>query len=46
MFGLKCILRCIISYIYHLCVSETKCFSFMTSVDDEYFLYAYMRYAL
>ena len=46
MFGLKCILRCIRSLLYHLFVSETKSFSFMTSVDDEYFLYACMTYAL
>ena len=42
MFGLNWILRCIMSDIYHLSVSDLKSFSFMTSVDDEILLYAYM----
>ena len=35
-------LRYIMSHIYHLSVSETRSFSFMTSVDDENLSYAYM----
>ena len=44
MFGLYCVLRYILSHLYHLSVSEMKSFSFTASVDDENLLYAYMRY--
>jgi len=37
MFGLNCILICIISRIYHLFVSDLKSFLFLTSVVDEFF---------
>ena len=42
MFGLNCILIYIMSHIYHLFVSDLKSFLFMTSVDHENLLYAYM----